>query len=138
MNLQIISTFAQRNGVVLEWLKRLIWKVSKRQKRFGGSNPPHSARSPKGMRTPGFVIDAVAFVERIPLTPQNKRLIFKQLQARMSVAFLSVGRKKIYGKLWKGMKFYVIYSNITEIVSAMFQTSQNKIEAEVAGTRKKL
>lgn len=28
---------------MLEWLKRLIWKVSKRQKRFGSSNLPHSA-----------------------------------------------------------------------------------------------
>ena len=33
-----------QHGVMLEWLKRLIWKVSKRQKRFGGSNPPHSAK----------------------------------------------------------------------------------------------
>ena len=90
------------------------------------------------MRTLGFVIDAVAFAERIPLTPQNKRLIFKLLQARMSVAFLSVGRDKIYGKMRKGMKFYVIYCNITENVSAMFHLSQNKIDAEVAGTRKKL
>lgn len=30
-------------GVVLEWLKRHAWKACKRQKRFGGSNPPHSA-----------------------------------------------------------------------------------------------
>ncbi len=31
---------------MLEWLKRLIWKVSNRQKRFGSSNLPHSAISP--------------------------------------------------------------------------------------------
>lgn len=36
------------------------------------------------------------------------------------------------------MEFLVIYSNITEIVSPMFHLSQNKIDAEVAGTRKKL
>ena len=36
------------------------------------------------------------------------------------------------------MEFLAIYSNITEIVSAMFQPTQNKIDAEVAGTRKKL
>lgn len=31
---------------MLEWLKRLIWKVSNRQKRFGSSNLPHSASGP--------------------------------------------------------------------------------------------
>ena len=30
-------------GVVLEWLKRHAWKACLRQKRNGGSNPPHSA-----------------------------------------------------------------------------------------------
>ena len=30
-------------GEVLEWLKRHAWKACKRQKRFGGSNPPLSA-----------------------------------------------------------------------------------------------
>lgn len=44
-----------QHGVMLEWLKRLIWKVSKRQKRFGGSNPPHSAKR-IGDENPGFVI----------------------------------------------------------------------------------
>ena len=29
---------------MLEWLKRHAWKACKRQKRFGGSNPPHSAK----------------------------------------------------------------------------------------------
>ncbi len=103
MNLQIISTFAQRKGVVLEWLKRHAWKACIRQKRIGGSNPPHSARSPKGMRTLGFVIDAVAFVERIPLTPQNNRLAFKQSLAKMSVAFLFNCEKNLIkncGKAW--------------------------------------
>ena len=33
-------------GEVLEWLKRHAWKACKRQKRFGGSNPPLSASSP--------------------------------------------------------------------------------------------
>ncbi len=35
---------AIHKGVVLEWLKRHAWKACKRQKRFGGSNPPHSAK----------------------------------------------------------------------------------------------
>ena len=36
-------------GEVLEWLKRHAWKACKRQKRFGGSNPPLSAKgNPKG------------------------------------------------------------------------------------------
>ena len=30
-------------GVMLEWLKRHAWKACIRQKRIGGSNPPHSA-----------------------------------------------------------------------------------------------
>ena len=30
-------------GEVLEWLKRHAWKACIRQKRIGGSNPPHSA-----------------------------------------------------------------------------------------------
>ncbi len=44
-------TFAPLNihqciyGVVLEWLKRHAWKACIRQKRIGGSNPPHSANS---------------------------------------------------------------------------------------------
>ena len=29
---------------MLEWLKRHAWKACKRQKRFGGSNPPLSAQ----------------------------------------------------------------------------------------------
>ena len=29
---------------MLEWLKRHAWKACKRQKRFGGSNPPLSAK----------------------------------------------------------------------------------------------
>ncbi len=32
-----------REGEMLEWLKRHAWKACKRQKRFGGSNPPLSA-----------------------------------------------------------------------------------------------
>ncbi len=32
-------------GVMLEWLKRHAWKACIRQKRIGGSNPPHSARN---------------------------------------------------------------------------------------------
>ena len=31
-------------GEMLEWLKRHAWKACKRQKRFGGSNPPLSAQ----------------------------------------------------------------------------------------------
>lgn len=31
---------------MLEWLKRCAWKAHKRQKRFGGSNPPRSANIP--------------------------------------------------------------------------------------------
>ena len=30
---------------MLEWLKRHAWKACKRQKRFGGSNPPLSANA---------------------------------------------------------------------------------------------
>ena len=39
------TTFAsaKSRGEVLEWLKRHAWKACKRQKRFGGSNPPLSA-----------------------------------------------------------------------------------------------
>ena len=37
-------------GEVLEWLKRHAWKACKRQKRFGGSNPPLSASSPINKR----------------------------------------------------------------------------------------
>ena len=37
----IVSYF--RRGEMLEWLKRHAWKACKRQKRFGGSNPPLSA-----------------------------------------------------------------------------------------------
>ena len=33
-------------GEMLEWLKRHAWKACKRQKRFGGSNPPLSAENP--------------------------------------------------------------------------------------------
>ena len=29
---------------MLEWLKRHAWKACNRQNRFGGSNPPHSAK----------------------------------------------------------------------------------------------
>ena len=54
---------------MLEWLKRHAWKACKRQKRFGGSNPPLSAGE-VGMRTQGFVT-ACAFAERIPLSPQD-------------------------------------------------------------------
>ncbi len=38
---------------MLEWLKRHAWKACKRPKRFGGSNPPLSAKYPKaqGFRT---------------------------------------------------------------------------------------
>ncbi len=36
---------SQSQGEVLEWLKRHAWKACKRQKRFGGSNPPLSAVS---------------------------------------------------------------------------------------------
>ena len=32
-------------GKMLEWLKRHAWKACKRLKRFGGSNPPLSARN---------------------------------------------------------------------------------------------
>ena len=39
-------TFAlEINGAMLEWLKRHAWKACIRQKRIGGSNPPHSARN---------------------------------------------------------------------------------------------
>ena len=31
-------------GEMLEWLKRHAWKACNRLKRFGGSNPPHSAQ----------------------------------------------------------------------------------------------
>ena len=31
-------------GKMLEWLKRHAWKACKRLKRFGGSNPPLSAK----------------------------------------------------------------------------------------------
>ena len=32
------------SGKMLEWLKRHAWKACKRLKRFGGSNPPLSAK----------------------------------------------------------------------------------------------
>ena len=32
-------------GKVLEWLKRHAWKACNRQNRFGGSNPPLSAKN---------------------------------------------------------------------------------------------
>ena len=38
--------FQKKHGVVLEWLKRHAWKACLRQKRNGGSNPPHSAVFP--------------------------------------------------------------------------------------------
>ena len=40
-----MSHWSTRIGEVLEWLKRHAWKACKRQKRFGGSNPPLSAWS---------------------------------------------------------------------------------------------
>ena len=39
------SDYIFTSGEVLEWLKRHAWKACKRQKRFGGSNPPLSAGS---------------------------------------------------------------------------------------------
>ena len=36
-------SFDELEGEMLEWLKRHAWKACKRQKRFGGSNPPLSA-----------------------------------------------------------------------------------------------
>ncbi len=57
-------TFAPLNihqciyGVVLEWLKRHAWKACIRQKRIGGSNPPHSAINAENQQiakqTPNF------------------------------------------------------------------------------------
>ena len=43
------NTFVAENaenteGEMLEWLKRHAWKACIRQKRIGGSNPPHSAK----------------------------------------------------------------------------------------------
>ena len=46
-----VFAFLTSQGEVLEWLKRHAWKACKRQKRFGGSNPPLSA---KGKSTKGF------------------------------------------------------------------------------------
>ena len=43
---------------MLEWLKRHAWKACKRQKRFGGSNPPLSATNAENQQiakqTPSF------------------------------------------------------------------------------------
>ena len=47
-----------QQGVVLEWLKRHAWKACIRQKRIGGSNPPHSAINAENQQiakqTPSF------------------------------------------------------------------------------------
>ena len=51
-------------GVVLEWLKRHAWKACIRQKRIGGSNPPHSAKQMKGDENPEGSLSLSA--ERIP------------------------------------------------------------------------
>ncbi len=40
-----VTLHSQTSGAVLEWLKRHAWKACIRQKRIGGSNPPHSARN---------------------------------------------------------------------------------------------
>lgn len=41
-----MSNFAPQiaYGVLLEWLKRIAWNAVNRHKRFGGSNPSHSAK----------------------------------------------------------------------------------------------
>ncbi len=38
------AIFALAKGKMQEWLNWPAWKASKRQKRFGGSNPPLSAK----------------------------------------------------------------------------------------------
>ena len=40
-----LSLQTQKRGVMLEWLKRHAWKACNRQKRFGSSNLPHSAKT---------------------------------------------------------------------------------------------
>ena len=49
------------SGVVLEWLKRHAWKACIRQKRIGGSNPPHSAKQMKGDENPEGSLSLSAF-----------------------------------------------------------------------------
>ena len=48
LNSFFYPTFAPRHGEVQEWLNWLAWKVSKRQKRFRGSNPLLSAENAQG------------------------------------------------------------------------------------------
>ena len=52
---------------MLEWLKRHAWKACSRQKRLGGSNPPHSAGP--GDENPRVRYREALSSERIPLTP---------------------------------------------------------------------
>ena len=62
---------------MLEWLKRHAWKACMRQKRIGGSNPPHSAINAENQQiikqTPNF-------------TPKNVKLgvfiLFKTIHIR--------------------------------------------------------
>ena len=48
LNSFFYPTFVPRHGEVQEWLNWLAWKVSKRQKRFRGSNPLLSAENAQG------------------------------------------------------------------------------------------
>ena len=47
---------------MLEWLKRHAWKACNRQKRFGGSNPPLSARTYKNMKRLFFLITLIGLL----------------------------------------------------------------------------
>ena len=47
---------------MLEWLKRHAWKACKRQKRFGGSNPPLSARTDKNMKRLFFLFTLIGLL----------------------------------------------------------------------------
>ena len=64
-------------GKVLEWLKRHAWKACNRQNRFGGSNPPLSAKSPlfKG-NLPKVVFDTFSYFW-VKLGKINRRLTAK-------------------------------------------------------------
>ena len=57
---------------MLEWLKRHAWKACNRQKRFGGSNPPLSARISNNMKRLIFIfsftlIGLLSFAQNAPV-----------------------------------------------------------------------
>ena len=49
-----IASMTADEGKVLEWLKRHAWKACNRQNRFGGSNPPLSAKITENQTFPHY------------------------------------------------------------------------------------